>query len=68
VKNKKLKGCFGFWVFVALDSFWPRNEKPNQENSKYKVRQLRSYEISREQIEESCGMRKELPGNAYSSQ
>ena len=29
-KPKKLKGSFGFWVFVALVSFWLRNEKPKK--------------------------------------
>jgi TctA family transporter len=28
VKTKTLKGFFGFWVVVALVSFWLRNEKP----------------------------------------
>ena len=29
-KTKKLKVFFGFWVFVALVSFWLRNEKPKK--------------------------------------
>ena len=37
-KNKKLKVFFGFWVFVALGSFWPRNEKPKKTLSLAQVR------------------------------
>ena len=29
-KTKKLRFFFGFWVFVALVSFWLRNEKPKK--------------------------------------
>ena len=28
--TKKLKVFVGFWVFVALVSFWLRNEKPKK--------------------------------------